>query len=64
MVPKVDHPTRTLTLARTLWGDQCLVAVPYEISRLILPAWMLCFERLLAELADSGCCGLERKALL
>ena len=44
-----DHPTRTqtLTLTRTLWGDQCLDAVAGEGSRLIRPTWMLCLEKTL-----------------
>ena len=31
MVPDADHPTRALTLTRTLWGDLCLDAVGYEV---------------------------------
>ena len=43
-----DHSTRTvtLTLTRTLWGDQCLDAVAWEDSRLIRAIWLLCLERL------------------
>ena len=43
------HPTRTLTLTltRTLWGDQCLDAAACEGSRLIGPIWwLLCLKRL------------------
>ena len=32
-----DHPTRTPTLTRPLWGDLCLDAVACEGSRLIRP---------------------------
>ena len=50
MVPKADHPTGiltlTLTLTRTLWGDQCLDAVACEGSRLIRPTRTLCLEGL------------------
>ena len=38
------YATLTLTLTRTLWGDQCLEAVACEGSRLIRPAWILCLE--------------------
>ena len=38
--------TLTLTLTRTLWGDQCLDAVACEGSRLIRPARMLCLKGL------------------
>ena len=38
----------TLTLIRTLWGDQCLDAVAREGSRLIKLIWLLCLERLLS----------------
>ena len=46
VVSKADHPTLTLslTLPRTLWGDQCFDAVACEGSRSICPARVLCFE--------------------
>ena len=48
MVPKADHPTRTLTLTLTLtlWRDLCLDAVACEGSRLIRPK---------GDAVDGGC---------
>ena len=37
VAPDADHPTRTLTRTRTLWGDLCLDAVACEGPRLIRP---------------------------
>ena len=37
MAPDADHPTLTLTVTRTLWGDLCLDTVACEGSRLIRP---------------------------
>ena len=37
MATDADHPTRTLPLTRTLWGDLWLDAVACEGSRLIRP---------------------------
>ena len=44
--PDADHPTLTLTLTRTPWGDQCWDAVACEGSRSIRPARMLWLEGL------------------
>ena len=41
-----DHPTRTLTRTRTLWGDLCLDAVACEGSSLIRPK---------GDAVDGGC---------
>ena len=37
VAPDADHPTRTLTVTLTLWGDLCLDTVACEGSRLIRP---------------------------
>ena len=46
MALDADHPTRTLTRTRTLWGDLCLDAVACEGSSLIRPK---------GDAVDGGC---------
>ena len=61
--PNTDHPTRTLNLTLTPWGDQCLDAVACKGSGLIRPAWVLCLGILQVDSVGSGCCGLTGNTL-